>query len=337
MAGRLWFCPLCWLHAAAAIDPSTTVLNKWPMIMAHDSATTYLKGGLFHQINQWTKTQADGGFAHTLDCGARAFDFRPGPKDASTGQIYLHHGPIKVQKEAGSILDEVVDWAGRHANGARDLVVLGVTEVGGLQADIEAMLVSRHIKYYTNCASLRGLTAERATEAAKLPGGGSVMAIFNCWHPNYNSSIACSGYRDAMGQEFQESQKDSPNAQVYTCYKDSSTKKFPLDRMYNYINKVLEAGAPWDGLLYTVQALWQETTSSVVVGELHFSSLLGDEKASGLNQLLAQRIKAGAMDVSGLGMLEVNNVCDSGLELLAAIFERRSGPPSARAAEVVVV
>jgi len=34
----------------------TTPLNEWPMIMTHDAATTYLKGGLAHQVNNWAKT-----------------------------------------------------------------------------------------------------------------------------------------------------------------------------------------------------------------------------------------------------------------------------------------
>ena len=36
-------------------DPATTVVNEWPMIMVHDAATTYLAGGLLHQVNNWAK------------------------------------------------------------------------------------------------------------------------------------------------------------------------------------------------------------------------------------------------------------------------------------------
>ena len=61
--------------AVGAKDPSTTPINEWPMIMAHDAATTYLKGGLLHQIYDWTKTQPDGGATGLLNCGARSFDW----------------------------------------------------------------------------------------------------------------------------------------------------------------------------------------------------------------------------------------------------------------------
>ena len=63
--------------ALAAKDPATTVVNEWPMIMVHDAATSYLKGGTLHQINDWAKTQVDGGAQGELNCGARAFDWRP--------------------------------------------------------------------------------------------------------------------------------------------------------------------------------------------------------------------------------------------------------------------
>ena len=39
--------------SAAALDPAATPLNAWPMIMAHDAATTYLQGGVLHPVNTW--------------------------------------------------------------------------------------------------------------------------------------------------------------------------------------------------------------------------------------------------------------------------------------------
>jgi hypothetical protein len=54
----------------------------------------------------------------------------------------------------------------------------------------------------------------------------------------------------------------------------------------------------------TVQALWEESTDSVVVGELHGSTLLDDERRSGLNGLLAERVTSGVWDVSRINMVE---------------------------------
>lgn len=231
-----------------------------------------------------------------------------------------------VKHEVTRMLDEVVRWAASHADGASDLVLLGVTEVGAVKSDVQDMLSARNITYYTDCASLKGLTVLDAMEKAKLPVGGHVMAIFDCWEPNYDPSVACSGFFDVHGQEVAWSQadKDFPAAEVYTCYNDSSTKQFPINRMFAYIDKVLAAGPPSDGRPYALQALWQETDASVVLGELHGSSLLADEARSGLNRLLADRVRAGAMDVRRLGLLEVNDVCDYSNELIAAIRERRN-------------
>jgi len=102
-----------------AKSPGSTVLNEWPMIMAHDAATTYLKGGLFHQINDWAKTQADGGAKGMLDCGARAFDWRP--EVQSDGTVKMHHGSVTIDHEMGASLDEMVQWAGSHGTDEADL------------------------------------------------------------------------------------------------------------------------------------------------------------------------------------------------------------------------
>ena len=85
-------------------DPSTTPLTQWPMIFAHDAATSYLPGGLLHQINDWTKTQPSGGFKKMLECGARAFDVRPYRASNTSDTITFHHGPIHVNKDFAEVL-----------------------------------------------------------------------------------------------------------------------------------------------------------------------------------------------------------------------------------------
>ena len=58
---------------------------------------------------------------------------------------------------------------------------------------------------------------------------------------------------------------------------------------------------------------------SVAVGELHGSTLLDDESRSGLNMMVTDLISKKEIDTSRLNMIEVNNVCNNGLELLAAL------------------
>jgi len=293
--------------ALGAKDPTTTPLNEWPMIMAHDAATTYLKPGL---VNNWAKTQADGGARGILDCGARGFDWRP--KLLANGTLVMHHAAVTVAHTMAGALDEMVAWtrANNAAGAAQDIVVIGITDCAGdgCVAAAQKELDARNITYITDCAELKGLTAAAAAKKGALPGGGALLATFDCWVMNYEPRVACSGFGDKAA-----------NAASYSCYADSKTKAFPLDRMWQYLANVTAAGPPTSGELYTAQALWQETPDSVVLGELHGSSLLGDEAKSGLNALLAARIRNKTWDVSRVNFVECNNVCDGGAELLAAL------------------
>ena len=91
--------------------------------------------------------------------------------------------------------------------------------------------------------------------------------------------------------------------------------------MYEYIGNVTRMGPDSNRSFGTVQALWEEDAASVAIGTLHGSSLMKDETKSNLNHLLTQRIKSGLWNVSQVGMIEINNVCDGGAELLAAFRE----------------
>jgi len=157
----------------------------------------------------------------------------------------------------------------------------------------------------TNCNELKGLTVGEAVSRSQLKGGGHVFALFGCVDEHYDSSIACSGTHEG----------------TYTCYNNSKNKDYPFGRMLTYLEGVSNATVPTNGRLYELQALWQETTESVIIGELHGSSLMLDEAWSGLNQKLAIWVRSNRLP--HISMLEVNNVCDGGNDLLAAIAERR--------------
>lgn len=107
------------------------------------------------------------------------------------------------------------------------------------------------------------------------------MAIFDCWEEHYDPSVACSGFgsteeANADAHELLDSaavaqaaakahnlQNQTEEAVSYSCYSDSSTRDFPVNRMVKYINSTAQGGPPTDGKLYTVQCLWQESASSV--------------------------------------------------------------------------
>ena len=301
---------------------ASTLLNQHPMIMAHDASTTYLGTGL---ISRWAKTQPDGGFAGLLSCGVRAFDLRPA---VAGGQLVMHHGSITVHHSLGLALDEVVSWANANATSAEELIVLNTGDFtgDGCEAAVEQAFAARNITYLSECASLRDLTLEAAAKRAVLPGGGLVLAVsMGCVEQNYQPEVACSGYTDgaAAAAAATSAPIEAGLPSQYTCYADSSSKELPLQRMWSYLANVSAAGPPSDGTLYSHQALWQESDASVAVGVVHGSSLLTDEVRSTLNALLVSRVTSGVWDVSRANLVEINNACDSGPELLAALRRAR--------------
>jgi len=108
---------------------------------------------------------------------------------------------------------------------------------------------------------------------------------------------------------------------VYRCYVGDDREAFPKQRMRSYLDATSQgfAGSPAaaTGQLWQMQALWQESAASVVLGTLSRSSLLGDEARSAWNADLAVDVAAGRW--SAINLLEVNNVCDGGPQLLDAL------------------
>ena len=259
--------------------------NQHAMIMAHDAATTYLEGGILHQINNWAKTQADGGFTGMLNCGARAFDFRA---KLDGGKLIFHHGSITVSHAVEDALGEIVAWADANAKAAEEIVLVHAftCDGDGCDAALASAFAARNITFITDCAELSGLTLQSAATRAKLPGGGLVLAVKGCLVDHYQSEVACSGYlsgddaavdkaaAQARAAAAVEAVEAGGLPSFYTCYADSGSKDFPLNRMYSYLANVSTAGPPANGYLYSHQALWQETEASVAIGVTQLSSLL---------------------------------------------------------------
>ena len=180
-----------------------------------------------------------------MDCGARAFDWRP--KLDKDGLI-MHHGGINVNHPMGDALDDMTTWATKHP-GVEDLVFLMITDCEGSAHGqsctdaVKAALSSRHITYITDCSTLKNMNVSQAHQRAKLPGGGAILAVFDCWESYYDSSIACSGYKsDDVRQMANGTPTLRTGKDAYTCYNDSSTKAFPLQRMWEYVNKTTDSG-----------------------------------------------------------------------------------------------
>mmetsp|Transcript_45245 Transcript_45245/g.84465 ORF Transcript_45245/g.84465 Transcript_45245/m.84465 type:complete len:125 (+) Transcript_45245:609-983(+) len=89
--------------------------------------------------------------------------------------------------------------------------------------------------------------------------------------------------------------------------------------------------------LRMVQAHWQNNAETVAQGVLRGSSVILDEKRSGLNHMLAQKITQG--DFGSLNLVEVDNVCDGGLEVSRALkgIQLHMFPPTTEVDEADVL
>eukprot|EP00929_Paragymnodinium_shiwhaense_P104693 TRINITY_DN6931_c0_g2_i1.p1 TRINITY_DN6931_c0_g2~~TRINITY_DN6931_c0_g2_i1.p1 ORF type:complete len:346 (-),score=56.42 TRINITY_DN6931_c0_g2_i1:456-1493(-) len=290
----------------------TTPLSQWAMIEAHDSATGYLKGGdLFHPVNTWAITQPSNltaAITMQLNCGARAFDLRA--KVDPKGRLVFHHGSIEVMHPLVDVVQEFVNWAAENT-ADEDFLLAEVKHCDGnncTEMTVEAFAAAG-VQVVTDCTSLQGKTLGDALELSRLPRGGHLLVTMGCVDGDYNPSINCWG----VGKLDIE----------YSCHQDGHDKAVPWEKMWQYLDNTSTAGIPRRGRkpLWAMQALWQESASTIVIGELHLSSLLKDEQKSGLNRAVASAIRSGRFP--HINLLEVNNVCDGGPELLQALRARR--------------
>ena len=97
---------------------SNQLINEVVMIHTHDAMTGEMNEERDYIVSKWTKTQ-NNTIIEQLNCGARAFDYRPYLND--NGDIYAHHGPIVIHKTLKSTLVEIIEWG--HKN-PTELVVI---------------------------------------------------------------------------------------------------------------------------------------------------------------------------------------------------------------------
>lgn len=221
--------------------------------------------------------------------------------------IHQHHGEVVVHQPFAAGLVEIVDWCQRNTD---ELVVLFVTACSGSNCTVmaEAALQTAGLPIISDCSVLAGLTLAAARNLSRLPSGGLAAAITGpCVDEKYDPSIEC--YLFEKGSE-------------YVCY-DNSTKSVPVSKLWSYLNASTAIPAHTsDGQLWMAQGHWQYSASSVTAGTLRGSSILADEAKANVNAMLTAAVTAGQFPF--LNLLEVDNVCDHGLELLAALRARPS-------------
>ena len=315
IAALLFLAVLKFGQVAAAPEVKDPLLCEHRMVMAHDAATTYLDGS--HIIVKWAKTQQSGGISSLLKCGARALDWRP--KLLKNGTLIMAHHQIEIKYPMSYAMRELVDWVAMQEPNPANFVMLGINDcieegpekpTDRCTDAVSALLQSFNISLVRDCSTLDGIYLKDVMRRSALPGGGSVLAVNSCWNMDYDKQVACSGFGHSRKDNFE-----------YTCYTNSSTREFPIDRMVSYLDGVLGANqCDINGTMFTAQVLWQETVASVIVGDLHGSSLIGDEFRSDLNAFVATTIeKNEGSRWNKVNIVEVNNVCHGGLALVRAL------------------
>jgi hypothetical protein len=267
------------------------------MIMAHDAASGEIVEDRDHVVMDWTRTQGTG-LVGQLDCGARSFDYRPYLK----GDIlFAHHGPVVVHKTTSSSVDEIIDWCNANED---ELVVLYVNSCDGDDGCLDKtkeLLDKKNVYTMSQCSDLHSLTYGQAKRLGRLHKGGHLIVVIGCTTENYDDTLACTGKDYVCYDSWPENTSDIPwNA--FSAYMDKTTASDPTTTSPN---------------LWMAQAHWQSSTASVVFGTLHNSSLLLDESRGGVNLWVEQSIRAGGFKY--LNLLELDNVCDNGNNILSAL------------------
>lgn len=273
------------------------LLNELAILMSHDAASGYLTRT--HVVADWTNTQGID-LVGQLECGSRSFDYRPYYKD---GVLYAHHGGVKIDVPMEQAIDEVTAWSIKHPT---DLVYFYINKCEGDDGCNDAtkeLLASKKIYSITDCNQLATLSTDDIRSAINSDVAGQVFAVFDCMDEEYDSSVTCYHHD-------------------YTCYDSwpKDTAAIPWQHMSDYaINTTtVDAATAHGSRLWMVQTHWQSSAGSITLGTAHRSDLLIDEEKSGVNTWVAKSITEGGV-FERLNIVEVDNVCDAGVEIYAAI------------------
>jgi hypothetical protein len=200
---------------------------------------------------------------------------------------------------------EISEWCNDHPN---ELAILYISAWDGEEncdASVSSLLENMGIYTIKNCGDLSQLTYQQALGMAKLQGGGSLLAVFNCMTEQYDETINCYGRKDGVDFACYESRGENTTALAWDPFEAYMTSATATDLALLSPN------------MWMTQAHWQSTALSITMGTLHRSSLLLDEERSKMNMWVADQVAARSFPY--LNVLELDHVCDHGLDVYAAI------------------
>jgi hypothetical protein len=342
-------------------------LNTIPFIQSHDTGTVYLNAtNALDDIGvRFAQTQSGGSVTALLDCGVRAFDWRPSL--SADNFLGFAHGPLFVNFSMAAAAAEVAAWAAAHASEQEDaLALIIVADCNGPACDAAAAAAFaaagiRVLAGADGCAAASDLTLGAAMAAGALPGGGAALAIANCPgapENTYDDRLSCTGFLNVTeGEAFEAAAAGclaAPSAAEladciaavlgiadlpahFACYTDGSGRDVdvPFERLGAWLRNTTAPPPPAApgarGLLVALQGCWAQNVQSTVLSFLHDSSLLLDETRAGFNRdaLLAWVNATPPRFMEHINLLGVNNACSgAGPALLAELRRRLPGPPA---------
>ena len=335
-------------------------LSEASFVMSHDAATGYMQRSQLLRADgiTWSYTQTQtGDLYQQLQDGARALDLRP--KLWQNGTVVFHHGIITVPVSFEMALQDVIRWCNENPTEIVLLLTshytFGRVPQGGSgsvattndddnegdnpenyqnddqydqSSDNAAMVTALQKIYnqygvlYVSCADVYGWTVETVQEQAALETGGILLAldgkdvypgtscakenwveaqVVPCWWTNRTSCKTSNvPYEEKLKDYILQSANNDPT--------DNSNQLGPPSNLYRYP-------------LNEIQALWQVTGQSAVIGLAHLSNIIADDTASKLHVNLVELIHGENMPGS-ISLLAVDNVALHGNALLSVLRNR---------------
>lgn len=278
------------------------LLGDAALLMAHDAGTAYLPSSS-EPVAAWTKTQPDGGFPRLLDCGARALDVRP--RLDRNGTLIMRHGVIALPMPLRSAVVDVQQWALAHP-GEVVLLYMSHFRSGAARVATRAMLADLGVRALLggNCSAVLSLSLAEAARAG-------VVAVEDCVQENYAPDVVCEEALDRL------------------CFSRPDGLLGADSRFSRYMGATAAAGPDIAHGLWMLQAHWQYNAEAVALGVLHKTSVLKDNQRAGASGLNAH-VAAHLADWPRVGILEMNDVCDSGQRIYEALAARNQNVTARR-------
>jgi hypothetical protein len=330
------------------------LLSEASFLLSHDAATGYISSSstavsstsVSASVSTWSwfysKNQI-GSLYQQLSDGARALDLRP--KLLANGTVIFHHGVINIPTSFQEAIGHAVEWCRDNPD---ELVLLLPSHFAyqtfsqynddpTALVNAMAQIYQRFGIPYLTCADVYGWTVADTMQAAQLPNGGYLLALDGqnyygtfCGKDNYVESLIVTCWRQRVSSS-------SSNNNMTTGSASSSCKSNPspyIQALQDYVllsannpatDDNSQLGPPANLYQYPfneLQALWQVDNHAVTVGLAHFSNLLEDTRASGVNIAMVDLVyKNGgaAFATRPISLLAVDNVAHHGNALLSVL------------------